>query len=114
MSEVIEQIDLSSYSLEELNALVDKAKREIVQKEQNRIHEVRRQIQRMASDLNLSLDEIKRYRGRRKKIFKKQKGEVKFRNPADPAQTWTGRGKRPRWLHEALARGAKLDDFAVA
>jgi len=27
--------------------------------------------------------------------------------------TWAGRGKRPNWLREALASGAKLEDFAV-
>lgn len=27
--------------------------------------------------------------------------------------TWGGRGPRPRWLKEALAAGAKLEDFAV-
>ena len=27
--------------------------------------------------------------------------------------TWGGRGKRPNWLREALANGAKLEDFAA-
>lgn len=34
---------------------------------------------------------------------------------ADPnGNTWSGRGKRPNWLREALASGAKLEDFKVA
>ncbi len=37
----------------------------------------------------------------------------KYRNPEDPSQTWSGRGKRARWLEEKLAAGAKLEDFAV-
>src|SRR3974390_941099 len=28
--------------------------------------------------------------------------------------TWTGRGKRPRWLTAALAEGKKLEDFLIA
>lgn len=36
---------------------------------------------------------------------------VKFRNEA--GQVWGGRGPRPRWLREALAGGAKLEDFQV-
>lgn len=28
-------------------------------------------------------------------------------------QTWTGRGRKPNWLVEKLATGAKLEDFAV-
>ncbi len=27
--------------------------------------------------------------------------------------TWTGRGRKPNWLVEKLATGAKLEDFAV-
>ncbi|WP_082793583.1 H-NS histone family protein [Ramlibacter tataouinensis] len=28
--------------------------------------------------------------------------------------TWGGRGKRPNWLREALANGAKLEDFTAS
>lgn len=28
-------------------------------------------------------------------------GVAKYRNPADPTQTWTGRGKKPAWMAEA-------------
>jgi DNA-binding protein H-NS len=37
----------------------------------------------------------------------------KYRNPADPAQTWAGRGKQPRWLTAQLRSGKTLDDFRV-
>jgi DNA-binding protein H-NS len=37
----------------------------------------------------------------------------KFRNPENPAETWAGRGLRPRWLTAAIKSGKKLEDFAV-
>ena len=37
----------------------------------------------------------------------------KYRNPANPAETWTGRGKHPRWLAAQLAKGKKLEDFLI-
>lgn len=37
----------------------------------------------------------------------------KYQNPADPAETWSGRGKQPRWLVSALKAGAKVDDFKI-
>jgi DNA-binding protein H-NS len=37
----------------------------------------------------------------------------KFRNPAQPAETWAGRGKQPRWLTAQLKSGKKLDDFRI-
>lgn len=36
----------------------------------------------------------------------------KYRDPAT-GQTWSGRGLHPTWLKQALARGAKLTDFAL-
>jgi DNA-binding protein H-NS len=37
----------------------------------------------------------------------------KYRNPAEPAETWAGRGKQPRWLTAQLRTGKKLDDFRI-
>jgi DNA-binding protein H-NS len=37
----------------------------------------------------------------------------KYRNPADPSQTWAGRGLQPRWLKAALKSGKKLDSFLI-
>jgi DNA-binding protein H-NS len=37
----------------------------------------------------------------------------KYRNPAQPAETWSGRGKQPRWLTAQLKSGKKLDDFRI-
>jgi DNA-binding protein H-NS len=37
----------------------------------------------------------------------------KYRNPAEPSETWAGRGKQPRWLTAQLRSGKKLDDFRI-
>lgn len=37
----------------------------------------------------------------------------KFRNPEQPAETWSGRGKQPRWLTAQLRSGKKLNDFLI-
>jgi len=38
----------------------------------------------------------------------------KYRNPANPAETWAGRGLRPRWLTAAIKSGKKLEHFTIA
>jgi DNA-binding protein H-NS len=38
----------------------------------------------------------------------------KYRNPENPAETWAGRGLKPRWLAAAIKSGKKLEDFAIA
>ena len=37
----------------------------------------------------------------------------KYRNPTAPTETWSGRGKQPRWLVAALRSGHKLEDFLI-
>jgi len=39
---------------------------------------------------------------------------AKYRNPANPAETWAGRGLKPRWLTAAIKAGKKQDDFLIA
>jgi DNA-binding protein H-NS len=38
---------------------------------------------------------------------------AKYRNPGNEEQTWSGRGKRPRWFNEALKAGTKETDMLV-
>ena len=37
----------------------------------------------------------------------------KYSNPLVPSETWSGRGKRPRWLVAALETGHRLDEFEI-
>src|SRR6516164_5707810 len=37
----------------------------------------------------------------------------KYSNPSVPTETWSGRGKQPRWLVAALRSGNKLEDFLI-
>lgn len=36
---------------------------------------------------------------------------IRYRNPANPSETWSGRGKKPRWMELAMQDGMKLEDF---
>jgi H-NS histone family len=38
----------------------------------------------------------------------------KYRNPENPAETWAGRGLKPRWLAAAVKSGKKPEDFPIA
>src|SRR6185312_15648485 len=37
----------------------------------------------------------------------------KYRNPDEPSETWSGRGKQPRWLTAALKTGHKIEEFVI-
>lgn len=38
----------------------------------------------------------------------------KYRHPENPSQTWTGRGRQPDWMKDALERGKSKDDFLIS
>lgn len=37
----------------------------------------------------------------------------KYQNPNEPSETWSGRGKQPRWLTAALKTGHSIDEFVI-
>jgi DNA-binding protein H-NS len=37
----------------------------------------------------------------------------KYRNPNEPSETWSGRGKQPRWLAAALKTGHTIEEFVI-
>jgi DNA-binding protein H-NS len=38
----------------------------------------------------------------------------KYRNPNEPSETWSGRGKQPRWLAAALKAGRTIEEFVIS
>ncbi|MGS5810006.1 H-NS family nucleoid-associated regulatory protein, partial [Acinetobacter baumannii] len=37
----------------------------------------------------------------------------RYRSKANEQDTWTGRGKQPRWLVAEIEKGAKLEDLRI-
>jgi DNA-binding protein H-NS len=94
---------MSKSELEKLRADVDKA---IASHDTRRKSEARKAAEEAAKQFGFSLDEIL---GKPKSA----KGDARFRNPADPRKTWSGRGRQPGWIKSALAEGKSLDDFRI-
>jgi DNA-binding protein H-NS len=38
----------------------------------------------------------------------------KYRNPETPSETWSGRGKQPRWVSAQVRSGKKVDELLIA
>jgi DNA-binding protein H-NS len=38
----------------------------------------------------------------------------KYRNPERPSETWSGRGKQPRWVGSQLRSGKRVDELLIA
>lgn len=38
----------------------------------------------------------------------------KYRNPNDADETWSGRGRQPKWVQHLLAEGMSLEELTIA
>jgi DNA-binding protein H-NS len=101
-------VDLSKLSLEELQTLARDIETEIVSRREADRERVLSQMRDLAASLGLTLEEVVKGERNRGTIL------PKYRHPANPVLTWSGRGKRPAWVNEALAAGMSMDDLAVA
>lgn len=64
-------------------------------------------------DLSELLDAAPKQRGRKKTAAKKAPLPPKYKNPANPAQTWSGRGRRPEWFKAAEKAGKSLKSLEI-
>ena len=96
---------LSKDELKQLKSDVEKALKTI---DPRRKAEAKRAAEQAAKEFGFSLDEIIDAGG-----TKGSKGAPKYANPADTSMTWTGRGRKPNWVIEALDAGKTLDDLRL-
>jgi DNA-binding protein H-NS len=107
------KIDLSNCSLNELKRLEYDVEKEITERRQEELGKARQQIISMAQALSLSVEELFDAIGNKTKDREAGTLQARYRNPADSQQTWTGRGRQPKWVGEALANGRNLEDFRI-
>ena len=100
------KIDNLSYG--DLIKLEDRLKSAIAARKAEDAKVTKDELRAVAAKAGFDLEELFGKRGPRK-----GKGVAKYRNPKDPAQTWTGRGRKPNWLIDAVKKGGKIDSYAV-
>ena len=83
----------------------------INQRRAEELSELKKKMAEMAGASGFDLNEL--LSGKKVVGGKRGPVAVKYRNPKDPSQTWTGRGRKPTWMVEALKKGAKMETFAI-
>jgi len=123
-------IDIETLSAKELSTLIAKAsQRQKKLKKRKPAADVRKKINAIAREAGYTVAELfgggaaksagagkpakPAKRAARKSSKAGTKVAPKYRNPANPAETWAARGKQPRWLAAEIAKGKKLEDFAI-
>ncbi len=100
---------LDKMSFKDLVNLQSRVAEAIATKQTSEKNELKRKIAEMAGQSGFDVAELFGGRGGRKG----SKVAVKYRNPKNPEETWTGRGRKPNWLSAALSKGQKLESFLV-
>jgi len=104
--------DLNAMSRKELTKLradVDKALTSVSDRERKTALDA---AERVAAEHGFSLEDLTGIAGAKGK-GRKAKGAAKYRNPSNPEQTWSGKGRRPNWINEADAAGRNIGDFLI-
>ncbi len=102
-------IDLNTLSLAELKQLQKDLAKAISDFEARRKAEARSALDAQAKEFGFTLAEL--MDGAPAK--KGSKTPPKYRHPENPALTWTGRGRNPKWVVEHLAAGKMLEDLEI-
>ena len=99
---------IDKLSLDELKTLKKDLTKAIDEFETRRRAEALAAVQAKAKEMGFTLADLT---GGAK--VKPVKSQPKYRHPENPAVTWSGRGRQPGWIKEALEAGKALDEFAI-
>jgi len=109
-------INLDSLSPSELQALIKSAEAQMESARKNHVREVRAKIDAVLAGAGLTLSDVFPTRGGKgAKGSKAAAVAPKYRNPENPAQTWSGRGTHPVWFNQALKKkGVTAESLLIA
>lgn len=102
-------LNLNAMSLRELKDLHTHVTRAIASYEDRKKKEALAELEEKAREMGFSLAELTGAQIPRKRT---QAG-AKYANPANRSETWSGRGRKPRWFAEAISAGQSPDDLAI-
>lgn len=99
--------DLEKMSYAELAAMQARIGRLLIEKKEAERPALKEQITALAREHGFDIREL---------VGRGRNGSVapKYRDPHNPANTWTGRGRMPRWM-VAATKGGKIrrEDFLI-
>lgn len=107
-------MDLSTMSAAELRKLQDQIKQQLKTRESQELAKAREQIHAIAQSVGVPLKDLIGGAGAtRSSPSKGSSVAPQFRNPANGAQQWSGRGRQPQWVKDWLAAGNAIDTLRV-
>jgi DNA-binding protein H-NS len=103
-------VNVDKMSLKDLVELERRVKNAIAVAKERERSELKKRIEAMAKDSGFAVDELF---ARGRSAAKGRTVAPKYINPENSAETWSGRGRKPKWLVAKINKGAKIEDFAI-
>ena len=116
-------VNIESLSPQELAALIKRAntRRKVLAKRKP-ANQTKAAVARLLKSAGWTFEELFGKGGstaaapaKKARKARKTSGKVapKYRNPANAQETWSGRGRQPRWLANLTGAGRKPDEFLI-
>ncbi|MBF9059556.1 H-NS histone family protein [Rhodobacterales bacterium HKCCSP123] len=102
-------MSLEKMTLEELKQHQKDIEKAIKTFEARKLAEARVALEKQAEKLGVKLSDVVGGSS----TTAKSVSPPKYMHPENPEKTWTGRGRKPKWIEEGLAAGKKLEDFLI-
>jgi len=103
-------MNLNNLNLSELKRLQSDVAKAIDSYEDRKKKEARLELEEKAREMGFSLAELL---GDVASYGKRRTIAAKYRHTENSSLTWTGRGRKPKWVVEALAAGKTLSGLAI-
>jgi len=127
----ISKTDYTTWSIDELKKELKLIEKTIKLKETNERKHVLAELKAVARRSGYSLEEFLALEignsaqagaakaaiaEKNKKSFTKKRApaKIKYRSPLNEGDTWTGRGRKPKWVADFLEHGGTLEEIAIA
>jgi len=102
--------DIENMSSKELAELIEAASGRLAQQKEAERTAVQAELTALAQKRGFTIIELF---GSEKPKTPRAKVAPVYRDPENPENTWSGRGRQPKWLVAALEGGKKIEDFKI-
>jgi len=111
-------IDLGKLNIAELKELEKNARGQIRKRMTTEKRDALQAVKALAEKRGFKLTELIGKQTKRKAKAEgngvpKPPAPVRFAHPHNPNETWSGKGKRPKWVNHMIEQGKTLDDLRI-
>lgn len=104
------EINSKLMSSGDLKTVIATAEQELKDRNEDHKQKTIGTIQELANSIDMQVDI---YPKRNRKSLKGIKIEIKYRNPENSAEEWSGRGIKPRWMTALLEKNIPIESLKV-